>query len=100
MLMKANKTFRVGGGNQTATPGSIFDAPDSQVRHYEQRGLAYRLAARGDAAPQTMEPVPANKAADTGPLASDGGGIGAAAPAPSSPPGRQPRRRRSKRSEG
>lgn len=81
MLMQALKTFRRSDTGEIVRAGHEFDVGQGLARAYEKQGMARNIA------PPAVAPrkVPENKAAQTGPLASAGGGTGADKPQPSSP---------------
>jgi hypothetical protein len=96
--MKALRSFGQGGVNEGHVKrGREFAVTSDQRRkELEAHALAYRLDPAKPAAGLAEAIVSAenNEAAKSGPFGSVGGGIGAADPAPSSPPvtRRQPRR--------
>lgn len=100
MRMKAMKTFRQASTGDVVNPGQLFDEPNAgRAAHYERNGMAY--PAGPVPPPVTARPasvknpaVKANEAAEAGPLASTGGGTGAATPASSSPAAPAPRKPR------
>ena len=108
--MKALKDFRgregegnVRGNKRMVESGVEFNVADQKRADWlEAQGLAVPMFVQKAMQPlqNKMEPAPANKAAQTGPLASPGGPTGADNPPSSSPPGRQPRRRESRKPGG
>jgi hypothetical protein len=100
--MKALRSFGVSGSNEGhISRGREFTAAhEARAKDLEEHGLAYRLEFKAEPKlVNKMEPPPSNKAAEAGPLDSPGGTTGAVAPAPSSPPDRPQRQRRSTRSK-
>lgn len=93
MKMKALKTFY--GDEGSVQRGREFDAKDGNVAVYERRGLAVKVG-KGQPAPSGRT---ANKAAETGPLASHGGAIGEGSDASLSPADQVPQKRRSGKSK-
>jgi hypothetical protein len=101
--MKALRSFGVPGANEGKVKrGREFAAANPhRARELEEHGLAYPIAVPPLAPEPRNQMLPVhNEAAATGPFVSPGGAIGADAPAPSSPPDRPRRRRRSARSSG
>ena len=98
--MKALRPGNIGDGATRVKRGREFSVgSENRAKELEDEGLAFRIETKM-AAPMLnkMEPAPANKAAETGPLDFPGGATGADAPAPSLPLDPPRRRRRSTRS--
>lgn len=101
--MKALRSFRGGAGEGYVKRGMEFSTHSlARANELEAHGLGYRIdPIKPVANPINETMIPAeNTAANTGPLALAGGETGAAKPVPSSPPARQPRKRRSSGSGG
>ena len=81
--MKALKAFRMSETGQSIRVGMEFSCSQGVARSYEKRGLAAQVHAPAQASAQPAQ----NRAAETGPLASAGGPIGAVPPPSSSEAG-------------
>lgn len=87
--MKALRSGNFGDGATKVHRGREFAvSTERRATELEEQGDAYRLEHKmAEPVKNKMEPLPSNKAAEAGPLASVGGMTGAELLAPSSHPG-------------